>query len=137
MKQYGSRFEEQPGVDINMSPLIDIVFLLLIFFIVTTVFVEEAGIPIEKPHATSSVELEKQSLQFAVSADGRIVYGKREVTLNSVRGIVARQIQRKEVPVVILADVQSPSGVLIELHDECRNAGAPQVFVSTTNEAGR
>ena len=58
--------------DINMSPLIDMVFLLLIFFMVTTVFVEETGIEVNKPSASSASDLEKKSILIAVSKDGKI-----------------------------------------------------------------
>jgi biopolymer transport protein ExbD len=61
------------GIEINMSPLIDCVFLLLIFFIVTTVFVEETGLDIEKPQAAAAHDLNKQSVLIALSPDGRIV----------------------------------------------------------------
>ncbi len=125
------------GVDINMSPLIDCVFLLLIFFVVTTVFVEETGVDVQKPKAASAKDLDRHSMMFALTPEGRIVYGGREVTLNSVRGIVAQQLRRKDVPVVILADGDSRTAPLVDLIDECKLAGATRVSIAANQEDAR
>lgn len=82
-----SKHVNDKGVDINISPLIDVAFLLLIFFFVTTVFAEETGVEIQKPKAASATDLEKKSMLIALSADGDIVYGGRRVDLNGVRGM--------------------------------------------------
>jgi biopolymer transport protein ExbD len=121
-------------VEINMAPLIDCVFLLLIFFIVTTVFVEETGVEVQKPHAASAQDLEKNSILIALTPDGRIVYGGRQVDLNSVRGIVARQLREKDMPVILIADENSRSGRLVDLVDECKLAGAKRVSVAARRE---
>jgi biopolymer transport protein ExbD len=123
------------GIEINMSPLIDCVFLLLIFFIVTTVFVEETGVDIEKPRAASAGELKKQSMLIALTPEGRIVYAGREVTLNSVRGIVAQQLRAQDAPVIIMADRQSRTGQLVALMDECKLAGATRVSVAASRKS--
>ena len=69
-----SVYNDSEGSDeINISPLIDMVFILLIFFIVTTVFVEETGVEVDKPQAASSVNLEKNSILFAITKDGGVV----------------------------------------------------------------
>ncbi len=124
----------EKGVNVDLSPLIDVVFLLLIFFIVTTVFVEDTGVDIQKPRATASVDLEKNSILLAVTSDNRIVYGKEEISLNRVRGIVARQIRQKDVPVIIQADTASRTGLFVDVQDECKLAGARRVFISTVQE---
>jgi len=122
------------GIEINMSPMIDCVFLLLIFFIVTTVFVEETGVEIDKPQATSAEDLDKQSIMFALTPDGKIVYGGRETGINSVRGIVAQQIAGRDLPVIIMADRKSITGQLIELMDECKLGGATRVSVAASRK---
>ena len=65
--------------EINISPLIDVVFILLIFFIVTTVFVEETGVDVTKPQASSAVDLEKNSILIAITDTGKVIYGGREI----------------------------------------------------------
>ena len=122
------------GVEVNMSPLIDCVFLLLIFFIVTTVFVEETGVEIQKPQAASAQDLEKQSILIALTDDGRVVYGGREIGVNGIRGVVSRQLREKDAPVIILADADARTASLVEVIDECKLAGAKQVSVAANRE---
>jgi len=122
------------GVKINMSPLIDCVFLLLIFFIVTTVFIEETGVDVQKPRAASARDMDKHSIQLALTPDGNIVYGGRQVGLNSVRGLVAQQLREKESPVIIIADARAQTGPLVDLIDECKLAGAKQVSIAAQRE---
>jgi biopolymer transport protein ExbD len=135
MKRYDySQHDGGRGVSINMSPLIDCVFLLLIFFIVTTVFVEETGVEVQKPRAASAENLDKHSILIALTPGGEIVYGGRSIDLNSVRGLVARQLRERELPVVIIADEDSRSGRLVDVVDECKLAGARQVSIAATKE---
>lgn len=122
------------GVDINMSPLIDCVFLLLIFFIVTTVFVQETGVDVQKPQAASASDLEKNSILIAITAEGRLFFGGREISLAGIRGIVARQLRVKEMPVIILADGDARTAPLVDVIDECKLAGAKQVSIAATVE---
>ena len=122
------------SVEVNLTPMIDVVFLLLIFFMVTTVFVEEVGIEIQKPKAASAEMLEKKSILIGVTPDGRVVYGGREIGIGGVRGIVSRLLREAKVPVIILADESSKSGVLVDVIDECKLAGAKQVSIATQVE---
>jgi biopolymer transport protein ExbD len=122
------------GVEINMSPLIDCVFLLLIFFIVTTVFVEETGVEVRKPQAASAQDMDKHSIMIALTSDGQIVYGERQISLGSVRGLVSRQLREQEVPVIILADSDARTSPLVDLIDECKLAGAKNVSIAAIKE---
>lgn len=130
MKRAVFSSDVEKGVEINMAPLIDCVFLLLIFFIVTTVFVEETGVDIQKPQATSAQDLEKNSILIALTADGRIFHAGREINLNAVRGLVSRQLREKEAPVIILSDGEARTNPLVDLIDECKLAGAKQVSIA-------
>lgn len=135
MKQLAQiKVESAQGADINLSPLIDMVFLLLIFFMVTTVFVEETGVEIQKPTAASAESLEKQSILIAITAEGSVVYGGREVTVNGVRGLVARLLQEQEAPVILLTDQSARAGIVVDVVDECKLAGAKQVSVAASIE---
>lgn len=127
--RYSSRTSD--SVDINISPLIDMMFLLLIFFIVTTAFVEEIGIKVQKPKAASSQVLEKQSIMIGVSENGRVVFGGKEIGLNGLRGMVSRLLKMQDRPVIIIADEKARSGVVVRVIDECKLAGAKQVSIST------
>ncbi len=118
--------------EINISPLIDIVFILLIFFIVTTVFVEETGLEIEKPRAAAQQDLEKNSVLIGISPEGSVYYGGREIGVAGVRSVVSRLMKQEEMPVIIQADRRTATEVTVEVLDEAKLAGAAQVFVSTT-----
>lgn len=123
---------EQKNNEINISPLIDIVFILLIFFIVTTVFVEETGVEVQRPRASSSVDLEKNSILIAITDDGRIVYGGEEIGVNGVRGMVRRLIKREQMPVIIQSDKRAPVELYARVHDEASLAGAKNINLATS-----
>lgn len=123
--------DEEQETAIDISPLIDCVFILLIFFIVTTVFVEETGIEVDKPQAASASDLEANSLLFAVTTEGDVVYGGEQVTLARVQSIVKRQIQEEAMPVIIQADENSKSGMLMKVVDAAKLGGAETINVAT------
>jgi len=130
------RFREIPDdeggdVGIDMSPLIDCVFILLIFFIVTTVFVEEPGVDVEKPLAVSATRLEKNSILIAVTEKGEVVYGGRDIGITGVQSLVKRMLQKDSIPVIILVDQVSNSGVLVRVIEEAKLGGAVKVSVAT------
>jgi biopolymer transport protein ExbD len=120
--------------EINLSPLIDMTFLLLIFFMVTTVFVEETGVDVQKPRASSARRLEKNSILIAVTADGQVVHGGRPIGVNGVRGVVHRLLQNREMPVILLADEVSHTGLVVQVIDQCKLAGAVQVSIAARRE---
>jgi biopolymer transport protein ExbD len=130
------RFREASADDgaeggIDMSPMIDCVFILLIFFIVTTTFVEESGVEVDKPQAASAVRLEKVSILLAVTEKGSVVYGGREIGISGVQALVKRMLQKENVPVIVQADSAAPSGLLVRVIDEAKLAGALKVSVAT------
>lgn len=122
---------EEGSDEINISPLIDMVFILLIFFIVTTVFVEETGVDVNKPEAASATDLEKNSILIAITADRKVIYGGREVGPAGVRATVRRLTQREDMPVIVQADRSVPTDLLVRVIDEAKLAGAQAVNVAT------
>jgi biopolymer transport protein ExbD len=121
---------EEAMSDINISPLIDMVFILLIFFIVTTVFVEEPGVQVNKPRAATIADLEKNSILFAVTAGGQVVYGGKEVGIGGVRPIVRRLTSKEKLPVIIQVDRAAQGTVLVRVVDEAKLGGADKVSIS-------
>jgi len=118
--------------EINVTPLIDIVFILLIFFIVTTVFVEETGVEVQRPQAASSDNLSKNSILIAITAEGNVVYGGREIGVQGVRGTVQRLVQQEEMPVIIQVDRNVSVDLYTKVHDAALLGGARQVSLATS-----
>ena len=121
---------DEGGDGIDISPLLDCVFILLIFFIVTTTFVEETGVEVDKPQAASSVRLEKTSILIALTEKGEVVYGGHEIGISGVQPLVKRMLQKEDVPVIIQADSAAQSGLLVRIIDEAKLAGAVKVSVA-------
>jgi len=123
--------EAEENIDLNLIPLIDVIMFLLIFFISTTSFVEEPGVTVDKPQAASARQLERNSIIFAVTSDGKVAYGGKEIGLGGVRPTVKRLCAKEPLPVVIQSDENSKSGVLIRVIDEAKLGGAKDVSLAT------
>ncbi len=123
--------EDNDNVEINLSPMIDMVFILLIFFIVTTVFVEETGVEVNKPEAAAAIQLEKNSILIAITADNKVVYGGREIGVSGVQPIVKRLTQQEDIPVIVQADEGASHGVFARVYGEAKRAGAKAINFST------
>ncbi|MFT6862678.1 MAG: biopolymer transport protein ExbD [Akkermansiaceae bacterium] len=118
--------------EINLSPLIDVVFLLLIFFIVTTVFVDETGVEVSKPRAASSQDLDKQAILIAVTAEGRVWQGGQEIGPDGVQAVVSALLEQDEdTPVIIRADNDAPTKFTVRVIDGAKLAGATSVSLAT------
>lgn len=130
MKNRRSLAGEAETTEINISPLIDMVFILLIFFIVTTVFVEETGVEVDKPEAASALNLEKNSILIAITASGQVVYGGKEIGVGGVRAIVRRITQQEVVPVILQVDQAASAGLVVRVIDEAKLGGARSISLS-------
>ena len=100
----------------------------------TTVFVEETGVEVDKPQAASAAQLEKTSILIALTDKGEVVYGGREIGISGVQPLVKRMLQAEDVPVIIQADASAQSGLLVRIIDEAKLAGALKVSVATRAE---
>lgn len=117
----------------NITPLIDMVFILLIFFAVNASFVKEAGVEIERPSARTAQTQQKANIMIAVTETGEVWVDRQRVDPRSVRGHVERlHAENPEGAVVILADDKSETGLVIEVLDQARLAGVDQVAVAAT-----
>ncbi len=126
-----ARRGRRQSLELNMAPLIDMVFILLIFFLVTTSFVKETGIDINRPTASTAVSKEKGSILVGITKDGRVYMDKREIDIRAVRANVERALaENPESQVVVVADKESKTGVVIIVMDGCRLAGAENVSLA-------
>ena len=119
------------ALEINLSPMIDCIFILLIFFIVTTVFVEETGVEVNKPQAASAASLEKNSILIAITADNKVIYGGKEVGVAGVAARVKQLLLADNLPVIIQADEGADHGVFSKVYSEAKLAGATKISFST------
>ncbi len=120
---------------INISPLIDMVFILLIFFIVAAVFVEEPGIRVNRVQTFSGADLEKNSILIAISGGSDVVYGGESIGVLGVRSTVERLKQTQEMPVILQVDRNADASVVVRVIEEAKIAGAI-VFLSTDEPTG-
>lgn len=118
--------------EITMAPLIDIVFLLLIFFMVTTVFPEDDGLMIEKPASTHAAELIDENILLKIDKTGQVYYRNSAVTLDDVKRIVSDELaMRPDAPVVLHADKLTTTESLINVIDVSKSAGAKALAIAT------
>jgi biopolymer transport protein ExbD len=118
-------------VEINMAPMIDMVFLLLIFFLVTTSFVKETGIEVSRPTAATATVKEKATILIGIDSNNRVYLDHREVDVRAVRANIERALaENPEGSVVVVADKASTTGTAIQVMDGCRMAGAQNVSLA-------
>ncbi len=126
-----SRRRNRSMVEINMAPMIDMVFLLLIFFLVTTSFVKETGIEVSRPTAATATTKEKATILIGIDATNRVYLDRREIDVRAVRANIERALaENPEGSVVVVADKASATGTAIEVMDGCRMAGAQNVSLA-------
>ncbi len=127
------------SVGVNLTPLIDIVFILLIFFIVTSSFVKESGIDVNRPSAATAVRKEQGNIIVSVTREGEIWLDKRIVDRRTVRSHIERlYAENPEGTVVIVADRDSRTGLVVEVMDQARLAGVTKIAVAASrDEAAR
>ena len=132
MRRFRHTSYSETSGSIDISPLIDVVFLLLIFFIVTTVFVKETGVEISKPRAATSADLDRQAILIAITAESRVWQGGREIGQDGVRAVVAALLEETpETPVIIRADEATPTQATVSVIDSAKLAGATSVSLAT------
>ncbi|MCH1413595.1 MAG: ExbD/TolR family protein [Glaciecola sp.] len=125
------RVEEEDAA-IDMTPMLDIVFIMLIFFIVTTVFVKEAGIEVNKPEASEAFMPKNANIFIAVTEDGDVWLDKRQVAADSVRANVERLLTEQPTDYVIIqADVKAKHGLVVEIMDQVKDAGIDKISIAT------
>lgn len=119
--------------DVNVTPLLDIVFIMLIFFIVTATFIKEPGVDVNRPEALTGEDQRLVSILVAIDSDNSIWINREEVSLDSVRATLERL--RRENPrgsAVIQADGSAHSEYLVEVLEQIRAAGVEDVVAVST-----
>ncbi len=132
----GSPGESEESDNIDMTPMLDIVFIMLIFFIVTASFVKEAGIEVNRPAADTSSAQNSNAIMVAISETNAVWINRRKVDARAVRRNIERMsFENPEAIVIIQADKLSQTGLLIKVMDQIKLAGIENVSIATAPEA--
>jgi len=122
-------------VEINVVSLIDVMMVLLIFFVASTSFVRETGVDVERSTASSAEVIDHGSIMIGVSANGDVFMEGKRVDVRRVRGLVERSLaESPESGVVVIADKDSKTGDIVKVMDQCRLAGAKNVSLAAKRE---
>jgi len=125
------RVREEEETEINITPMLDIVFIMLIFFIVTTSFVKETGIDPNRPEAATARAAQRGNILIAVAENGQIWMNKRAVEMGQVRSMVEASLaENPESSAVIIADQESETGTVIDLMDQVRLGGVYNISLA-------
>lgn len=131
MKQHFQNLIDEEEAAIDMTPMLDVVFIMLIFFIVTASFVKEAGIDVNRPDAATAVKKDRANILIAISDKGEIWINKRRIDERAVQANIERlRAENPQGSVVIQADKKATTDVLIKVMDASRSAGVYDVSIA-------
>lgn len=131
MKRFSHK-QYKEETEINLTPMLDVVFIMLIFFIVTTSFVKESGIEVNRPSAQTSKQKAKANILIAIRNDNEIWIDKRMVDIRAVRANIERlKASNSQNSIVIQADKDAKTGTLVQVMDQVRLAGITNISIST------
>ena len=126
---------EEDEATVDITPMLDVVFIMLIFFIVTATFIKEAGIDVDKPAAATAIVQEKANILVAIDAADNVWINRRQVDIRSVRSIIERlHAENPKGTVVIQADRDSRNNTLVQVMDASRRAGVYDIALAAVAE---
>ena len=126
----------QEDTELDMTPMLDIVFIMLIFFIVTTSFVKESGVTVSMPRAETASQQENTNIFIAITRQGEVWIDRRPVDPRSVRAIVARlHADNPEGSVIIQSDEEAATGILVDVMDQVRLAGVEGIAIAADKKS--
>ena len=121
--------------EVNLTPMLDVVFIMLIFFIVTASFVKESGMDVDRPSAATAVRKERGNILVAITPTDQIWIDRRQVDIRAVRANIERlHAENPQGAVVIQADRLSKNGLLVEVMDAAKLAGVEKISIAAEIE---
>lgn len=131
-RKHSSSSADEMGAEIDLTPMLDVTFIMLIFFIVTASFIKETGVEVNRPEANSANSKENVNILIGVTANNEIWIDQRRVDRRSVRSVVERMhAENPKGAVVIQADKNSNTDTVVSVLDSAREAGVQDVSLST------
>jgi biopolymer transport protein ExbD len=135
MRKRRSIHEEEEENEINLTPMLDVVFIMLIFFIVTATFIKEAGIQVERPDTVTADSQDDASILIAISPDDEIWIDRQQRDPRAVRSIIERlHAENPKGSIVIQADEESTHETLVIVMDAAKAAGVTNVSIASDND---
>jgi len=133
-KHHGALGEEDEGEEINLTPMLDVVFIMLIFFSVTATFIKEAGIQIERPDTVSADMQEDAAILIAISANDEIWIDRKERDPRAIREVIERlHAENPKGSIVIQADEDSTNEMLVIVMEAAKAAGVSNIAIASDN----
>lgn len=131
MRRHSANSDDDAGID--LTPMLDVVFIMLIFFIVTSTFIKTTGIEVNTPTADSAEQQPRGNILIAVNPEGEIWIDRERVDIRAVRAAVERmRVDQPDSSVVVQADQEARSGLVIRVMDQVRLAGVQDVALAAT-----
>lgn len=119
---------------IDISPMMDMVFILLIFFVVTSTFTRETGVDVTKPQAQTASQLEKENILIAITREGSIHVNERQVDMAGLKDVLGDILAKNpDREAVLIADKAAVTGALVQVIDVCTLAGVKKVSIAALN----
>ncbi len=135
MKTFLIPSRRKTGFHIDVVPLIDVVFVILIFNIMSSTLTQQTGVDVDKPKAQSAGELNRQSILVAITRDGSIHVNERQIEAGGLQDVLQRLLASSATgEVVIVADRESNTGLLVGVMDACNLAGAKKISVAALSQ---
>ncbi len=135
-KTYDALLGTEEEQNIDMTPMLDIVFIMLIFFIVTTSFIKESGIEVEKPQASSVKTDKRVNIIIGITKNGEIWIDKHPVDIRALRTTVEKlHADTPEGSVIISADTHAETGILVSVMDQIKLAGISKISIGAQSDA--
>lgn len=135
MRFLNRRRQAHQQIDLNVIPLIDVVFFLLIFYVISTSFMQESAVAIQRPASTQATTVTGGFVPVAIVKSGAIQVGPQIVDVAQVREVVAAALTAgNTTKVLVIPDREVPTGLLLRVMDACSAAGAAQVDVAATKD---
>lgn len=129
------RIREEEDAAIDMTPMLDIVFIMLIFFIVTTSFVKEAGIDVNKPDASNATKKPSANIFIAIRSNGEVWMDKRMVDVERVGANIERLLAEQPTDMVVIqADKEAKHGVVVQVMDQIKEAGIEKISIAAEDD---
>jgi biopolymer transport protein ExbD len=131
MRRHHYQQDDETGID--LTPMLDVVFIMLIFFIVTSTFIRESGVEVQRPQAESASPQDKGNILIAITGNGEIWMDKQQIDIRSVRAHVERmRVDQPDGAVVVQADEDARTGLVVQVMDQARLAGVTDVALAAS-----